>query len=851
MEKNLYNEPLHFVRWFFILFPKRIFDVALRIIQLLNHKLSFTLNLKLIFTPFFNDYTKVGRIIGFFVRTFQIVFGFILLILASIILLLTPLFWFYIPLIIFDYSKFGVLVYLVVIFIYEIVITKNVPLKRVVQVDENNPVEAYRPKTRKLFEELKRAGEFTNEFLGDKSVLALLKKLELAHEKFITKLLSSKVDFSNLAKFSYQYAKTNEARYIETEHLFLAALATIPKADLMLTAFSTSLTNCEMGMSWIVSNREKKAKVLFWQEDYKVPKMGGIGKGMTGHITPFLNSVSEDFTKKAQSGEFENIVAHKDLINKVINLLSSANTNVLLIGPPGCGKTSVVKGIAREVMCGTSKKSIQFKRIVGLDASSLLAGTKTSGDISEKIKKIMDEAKSSKDIILFFDEIHSLISGASGQDESMIFSLLEPHLASTDIQFIGATNIENYRKFIEPSGSFANIFEIVEIPPASDSDTLLILEAMSHDLEKKYGVVITYLALDEIIKLSNKLIHERVFPDKALDILNRTVSAVSQNTKYVTAAEVRKVISEITHVPVTNLSEDDSEKLLGLEDELKKSIIGQDLALNKISKALQRARMGIRDENRPIASFLFVGTTGVGKTETAKVLAKNYFNDKKSLIRIDMSEYQQQDSLNRLIGDPNGATKGILTEAVRSRPYALILLDEIEKAYSSILLTFLQVLDDGRLTDSSGFTVDFSNTIIIATSNVGTYEIQKVIGRGGTDDEVSKVALDEVRQHYAPELLNRFDDIIVYKPLKTETVKKIARLMLQRVAKIADEKGIKVSFSEDLITELAKKGFDNRWGARELNRLIKDTVETYLAQQMLKKELNQGDVIELDSKVLY
>lgn len=851
MEKNLYNEPLYFVRWFFIVFPKRIFVVALRVIQLLNHKLSFTINLKLIFTPFFNDYTKVGRIIGFFVRIFQIVFGFVLLILASVVLILIPVFWFIVPLIIFDYSKLGAVLYLVVVFIYKIMITKDVPLKRATQVNENNLTKAFRPKTKKLFDNLIEEGKFTNEFLADKNVLTLLNKLELSQEKFFTKLLSSSLDFSNLAKKSWEYAKSSDARYIETEHLFLAALTAIPKVDLMLTSFSTNFENCKMGMEWMVSSREKKAKINFWQEDYVVSKMGGIGKGMTGHITPFLNSVSEDFTKKAQLGEYENIVAHKEQINKVISLLSSANTNVLLIGPPGCGKTSIVKGIAQRVLRGTSEKAIQFKRIVGLDSSSLLAGTKTSGDISEKIEKIMKEAKSSKDIILFFDEIHSLISGASGQDVSMIFSLLEPHLTNTDIQFIGATNIENYRKFIEPSGSFANLFEIIEIPPASDSDTLLILEEVSHDLEKKYGVVITYLALDEIIKLSKKLIHERVFPDKALDILNRTVAAVSQNTKYVTASEVKKVVSEITHIPVTNLSEDDSQKLLGLEEELKKSVIGQDLALNKISRALQRARMGIRDENRPIASFLFVGTTGVGKTETAKVLAQNYFNDKKSLIRIDMSEYQQQDSLSRLIGDPNGTTKGILTEAVRSRPYALILLDEIEKAYSNILLTFLQVLDDGRLTDSSGFTVDFSNTIIIATSNVGTRKIQEVIGRGGTDDEVSKVALDEVRQHYAPELLNRFDDIIVYKPLKTDTVKKIARLMLQKVAHAADKKGIKVSFSEDLISELAKKGFDNRWGARELNRVIKDTVETYLAQQMLKKELNQGDTIELDSKVLY
>ena len=327
------------------------------------------------------------------------------------------------------------------------------------------------------------------------------------------------------------------------------------------------------------------------------------------------------------------------------------------------------------------------------------------------------------------------------------------------------------------------------------------------------------------------------------------MSSISKNSKYVKADDIAKEISEVTHVPVSTMSDQETQKLLTIENDLKKRVIGQDEAINQIGSALKRARVGIRNENKPIASFLFVGTTGVGKTETAKALAKVYFGSEKTMIRLDMSEYQQLDSIDRLIGTPDGKSKGILTEAVRSAPFALVLMDEIEKAHSNILLTFLQVLDDGRLTDSTGRVIDFTSTIIIATSNVGTREIQSVVQQNGSFEKIKEVAMTGVREKFAPEFLNRFNGIIVYKPLSIESVKQICSLMLDSVKKLTAAKGIKLAYKLELVEELVKRGFNLEWGARPLARLIEDTVESYIAIKILSKEMKMGDEITLGLEV--
>ncbi len=340
-----------------------------------------------------------------------------------------------------------------------------------------------------------------------------------------------------------------------------------------------------------------------------------------------------------------------------------------------------------------------------------------------------------------------------------------------------------------------------------------------------------------------------MLPDKAVQILGRAVTRVSETTKIVNSSEVALEIAEMTHIPASLITDDEAKRLLSIETDMKNMVIGQDEAIKQIGSAIKRARAGVRNENKPIASFLFVGTTGVGKTQTAKALAKMYFGDSKNMVRLDMSEYQQLDSISRLLGTPDVTVKGLLTEAIRTKPFCLVLLDELEKAHPNILLTFLQVLDDARLTDSSGITIDFTNTIIIATSNVGTRSIQEVFQRHGTMEEMQQTAMNDVRSHYAPEFLNRFTGIIVFNPLTEDNVRAITELLLKEVSRSTDERGIKVSYKPEVINELMKRGYNPEWGARPMARVIEDTVESYLAEKILAKEFKQGDTVELGLEV--
>ena len=363
-----------------------------------------------------------------------------------------------------------------------------------------------------------------------------------------------------------------------------------------------------------------------------MPPIAGFGHGLTGRVTPRLDSISEDYTAKVKSGRLKNIVGREKEIEKIAQYLGGANENILMVGAPGCGKTSLIMGLAHMIMHGTKYKTLQNKRIISIDLGSMIAGLKTSGDIAQRLKAALDEATLSRDIIIFVDEINTLASAISESGEnSSIYSLLEPYLSSNDLQFIGATTIENYRKYIEPFGSFARLFEIIEIPESSPEDTLDILKYIANKFETRYNVTITMPALQKIILLSEKLIHDRVLPDKAIDILNRACKGVPESSRFVTSKDIEKEISEMTHIPVTTLTEDESQKLLNIGAEMKKYVIGQDFAIEKISSALIRARAGIRDENKPIASFLFVGTTGVGKTETAKTLSATYFGNKNAI----------------------------------------------------------------------------------------------------------------------------------------------------------------------------------------------------------------------------
>jgi len=772
----------------------------------------------------------------------------------AVVTVISPLLWWLTPFALGYEIKFLMIPVIFVVFVIWELYKTDRPDFKVTEVTSSNVLVSFRPKAKYVFEKLSDEGAtFFPKFIEDTQIKFILTKTELLNFEFLQKLQDAPaVNYMEVSQCAHKIALNHKCRFVEMEHIFLALINNISKIDQILATYGSSSESIENAILWVVTEREDNARLHFWQEDYVLPKMGGTGRGMTGRVTPALDSISEDFTKRALYEPTSKYITHKEEIKKIAELLSSSKVNVLIIGEPGSGKTTIIKNLAFTVMKGTEYDSIKFKRIVSLNAGSLIAGTRSSGEVAQKIKKVMDEVEKSGDIILFIDEIHNLVSDTqdNSAENASIFSILEPYLASSKIQFIGATNKENFRKYVEPNGSFARLFQIVDIPQASKEDTLEVLKAFGRQLETRYRVLISLPALKKIIELSDKLIHDRVFPDKAIDILSRTVASVSKATKYVTSEEVAKEISQITHVPVSNISEDESRKLLNIEVEMKKRVIGQDGAVNQIGGALRRARAGMRNENKPIASFLFVGTTGVGKTETAKALARTYFGSEKAMIRLDMSEYQQMDSINRLIGTPDGKSKGILAEAVRSAPFAMILLDEIEKAHPNILLTFLQVLDDGRLTDSSGRVIDFTNTIIIATSNVGTSGIQTIAVQNGTFEQMSESALKDVHEKFAPEFLNRFSGIIVFRPLTLDDVQRIAVLMLDRVKTAAETKGVKVFFKAELILELVKRGFSPQWGARPLARVIEDTVESYLAVKLLSRELKMGDTVYLGLEVL-
>src|SRR3989339_62414 len=838
-----------FIGWWLWETPKRLFKVGHRYLILINNQLSFTLNIRLLFTPLFGDYSFIGRFIGFSVRIFEIIFGLIFVGILTIVFFAVPLIWWLAPVVLFPWLNVIPFIAIAVLYLLHIALNKDTPEKKVSDVSLSDVKKSFRPATKYYLALLRRS--FHDGVLAlfeNPQVKFLLKKTELELPDFIKKISEARdINLADIETKTFEMAKKQQSRYVELEQLFLTVIENMPKCDLLLGNFGTKLSILQKATQGIVSDRERLSRLYLWQDDYKMLFTGGIGKGMTGHVTPRLDAMSEDFTKQAKKGGYERFTVRENSIKKIGEMLSGSNENILVIGDPGSGKTSLVKGIAYKIIEGTEYKSLKNKRIVSIELSGMIGGTASSGQLAQKINDAIKEAQSSRDIILFVDEIHTLVSGGEG---SLIYSILEPILSSGTIQFLAATTKQNYRKYIEPNGAFSRLFNLLELEPATKEETLSILKFDVEEIETKRGLFVTYPALEKIVDLSEKLIHERVLPDKAVQILDRVASAAAHGTKIVNTDAVEKEIAEMTHIPMEAVTQEEATKLLNIEELLKQMVIGQDFAIKQISSALKRARAGMRDEKKPIASFLFVGTTGVGKTQTAKALAKNYCGDAKNMIRLDMSEYQQLDSINRLLGTPDGSTKGILTEKVRTQPFALLLLDEIEKAHPNILLTFLQVLDDGRLTDSSGLTVDFTNTIIIATSNAGTKVIQEAFTAGKNPDEMKETAMMQVREKFAPEFLNRFNGIIVFNPLTKDNAKNIAKLLFKEVAIAAEHKGIKLSFTDDLISKVVEKGYSPEWGARPMSRVIEDTVESYLAEKILSQQIKQGDEIELGSEIL-
>ncbi|OGE37311.1 hypothetical protein A3B42_01020, partial [Candidatus Daviesbacteria bacterium RIFCSPLOWO2_01_FULL_38_10] len=543
---------------------------------------------------------------------------------------------------------------------------------------------------------------------------------------------------------------------------------------------------------------------------------------------------------------FPDLIRKSGVFEEITHILSqTTGRNVAVVGPPGSGKSALIKFLAQKIVVGDAPDALSTKRLVLLDFTKLLSGIKTQGDLAERIKNVFEEVEYAQNVIIVIEEIHNLGLGEAGTSFNL-YSLMSPYLESDGFQFIATTETENYSRILEKQGSFARLFRKIELSPATEEETLEVLVDRAITVERKNKIKISLVALKEAVKLAQKLIHDRVLPDSAISVLKEAQTKAVNG--WVTKNIVREVVSQFVKVPLSDLGTADKSKLLNLEAEIHGRLIDQEQAVKAVADTLRRSVTGLREENRPIGSFLFVGPTGVGKTELAKTLSDVYFKQEGAFIRFDMSEYQNPESVARLIGASGEG--GQLTELVRNRPYALLLLDEFEKADPKILTLFLQVLEDGRLTDGAGRTVNFENTIIIVTSNAGSLSIAQGLSNGKNLEQIDKEVNEELLKVFKPELVNRFDEVVIFKPLSPEDLQKIVGIKLAGLQKQLKEKGFLVEFDDGLIAELGKQGFDPVLGARPLRRLIQDTLESKLSRLILENKLVKGQTFKAGAELL-
>ena len=627
-----------------------------------------------------------------------------------------------------------------------------------------------------------------------------------------------------------------------------------------------------------------------------------------------LSQFGRDLTKLAKEGKIDPVIGRQKEIERVIQILSRrTKNNPCLIGEPGVGKTAIAEGLALKIVSGEVPEMLKNKRIISLDLTGMVAGTKYRGDFEERIKKVIDEVKAADDIILFIDEVHTLVGAGSAEGAVDAANILKPSLARGELQVIGATTLEEYRKNIEKDAALERRFQPIIVGEPSEEEAVEILKGLRDKYEAHHKVKITDEAINAAVKLSSRYIGDRYLPDKAIDLIDEAASRVKLQTftappelktleeqkkeieaekqsavnaqeferaaelrdreKQISAeleekqaawkkqtgksrdevgeAEVAQIVASWTGIPITQLTTEESERLLHLEDELHRRIVGQDEAVKAVSRAIRRGRVGLKDPKKPVGSFIFLGPTGVGKTELCKALAAAMFGDENAMIRLDMSEYMEKHTVSRLVGSPPGYVGyeegGQLTEQVRRKPYSVILLDEIEKAHPDVFNMLLQILDDGILTDSQGRRVDFKNCIIIMTSNVGARLItdkQTAFGFADSSEEgerndakIKEAVMGELRNTFRPEFLNRVDDIIVFHRLTKPQIKEIASRLLGNLQKRIESMDIHVSFTDDAVEKIADAGFDEVYGARPLKRAIQSRIEDTLSEAMLRGEV--------------
>jgi ATP-dependent Clp protease ATP-binding subunit ClpC len=705
-------------------------------------------------------------------------------------------------------------------------------------------------------------------------------------------------------------------KYIGTEHILMAiiregngvAAAILSRSGVTPSELYNSVANAIEGDPEIIEQSSG----------------GEYNSASSKSSTPTLDQFGRDFTALAREGKFDPVIGRSDEIDRVIQILSRrTKNNPCLIGEPGVGKTAVIEGLAQKIASGDVPEPLKSKRLVAMDLSGMVAGAKYRGEFEERLKKVINEVLSDKNVIMFLDELHTIVGAGSAEGSMDASNILKPFLARGELQLIGATTLKEYKKYIEKDAALERRFQPVSVGEPSVEETIEILKGIRDKYEAHHGVSITDGALKAAAEMSSRYITDRFLPDKAIDLIDEASSKkrlgsqtepdelkqkeksleklLSEKQEAITAQDFEKaaklrdeekvlkeevekltadwkgtgtssglvvdeddiarILADWTHIPAEKLKQEESEKLKNLESLLHARVIGQDEAVSAVAKAIKRGRAGLKDPKRPIGSFLFLGPTGVGKTELSKTLAETMFGNENSLIRVDMSEYMEKHAVSKFIGSPPGYVGfedgGQLTEKIRKNPYSVILFDEIEKAHPDVFNIMLQILDDGILTDAQGRKVDFKNTVIIMTSNLGAKEIlgnmtsklgfkNEEATETSEHDKIKNKVMEEVKRAFKPEFLNRIDEIIVFDRLTEENIKDIARLMLKSLtARLADNE-ITAEFTDGAIEKIAKVGFDPTYGARPLRRAIQNQIEDMLSEEIIDGSISRGDKITID-----